>query len=162
MWGACRTITKTYSTSSGDGSLFSILFESPELSFVLFVKGKVAKHRIFTSPAQLAASVTIMTEQIELFAIDNPCIGRCESNKKGYCFGCLRNRTERQLWQKMTNTQKREVLRLIQGRKQRIEKRLLENSRQQTQFQQTHQSTQTISAEFIESKHTSGNLFDEW
>lgn len=103
-----------------------------------------------------------MTEQIELFAIDNPCIGRCESNKKGYCFGCLRNRTERQLWQKMTNTQKREVLRLIQGRKQRIEKRLLENSRQQKQFQQTHQSTQTISAEFIESKHASGNLFDEW
>ena len=33
-----------------------------------------------------------MNEQIELFDIDNPCIGVCTSNKKGYCFGCLRSR----------------------------------------------------------------------
>lgn len=62
-----------------------------------------------------------MTQQIELFDIANPCISVCTSNKKGYCFGCLRSRRERQLWLSMTNEQRREVLRLIAGRKQRIE-----------------------------------------
>lgn len=62
-----------------------------------------------------------MNQQFELFEIANPCIGVCQSNKKGYCFGCLRSRTERQLWLKMSDEQKREVLRLIVGRRQRIE-----------------------------------------
>ena len=62
-----------------------------------------------------------MQNQIELFAVENPCIGVCRSNKKGYCFGCLRSRAERQMWFQMTNEQRREVLRLIVGRKQRIE-----------------------------------------
>ena len=62
-----------------------------------------------------------MNQQFELFEIANPCIGLCQSNKKGYCFGCLRNRTERQLWHDMTTEQQREVLRLIVGRKLRIE-----------------------------------------
>ena len=62
-----------------------------------------------------------MNQQFELFEIANPCIGVCQSNKKGYCFGCLRNRTERQLWHEMTTEQRREVLRLISGRKLRIE-----------------------------------------
>ena len=62
-----------------------------------------------------------MLDQIELFEIENPCVGICQSNKKGYCFGCLRSRPERQLWLKMTNEQKREVLRLIAGRRKTIE-----------------------------------------
>ena len=62
-----------------------------------------------------------MFNQLELFEIDNPCVGVCQSNKKGYCFGCLRSRQERQLWLKMTNEEKREVLRLIAGRRKRIE-----------------------------------------
>ncbi|MEJ6069614.1 DUF1289 domain-containing protein [Psychrobacter cryohalolentis] len=62
-----------------------------------------------------------MNQQFELFEIANPCIGLCKSNKKGYCFGCLRSRIERQLWHDMTTEQQREVLRLIAGRKQRIE-----------------------------------------
>jgi len=62
-----------------------------------------------------------MNQQIELFEIANPCIGVCTSNKKGYCFGCLRSRPERKLWLSMNNEQRREVLRLIVGRKQRIE-----------------------------------------
>ena len=62
-----------------------------------------------------------MNQQFELFDITNPCIGVCTSNKKGYCFGCLRSRTERQLWHDMTTEQRREVLRLISGRKLRIE-----------------------------------------
>ena len=62
-----------------------------------------------------------MNQQFELFEIANPCIGVCQSNKKGYCFGCLRSRPERQLWHEMTTEQRREVLRLIAGRRQRIE-----------------------------------------
>ena len=62
-----------------------------------------------------------MNQQFELFEIANPCIGLCKSNKKGYCFGCLRSRPERQLWLNMTNEQRREVLRLVSGRRQRIE-----------------------------------------
>ena len=62
-----------------------------------------------------------MNQQFELFEIANPCIGVCRSNKKGYCFGCLRSRTERQRWHDMTTEQQREVLRLISGRKLRIE-----------------------------------------
>lgn len=62
-----------------------------------------------------------MNQQFELFEIANPCVGLCQSNKKGYCFGCLRSRTERQLWHDMTTEQQREVLRLIAGRKLRIE-----------------------------------------
>ena len=62
-----------------------------------------------------------MKQQFELFEIANPCIGVCRSNKKGYCFGCLRSRTERQRWHDMTTEQQREVLRLIVGRRQRIE-----------------------------------------
>ena len=45
----------------------------------------------------------------------------CTINKQGCCFGCLRSRTERQLWHDMTTEQQREVLRLIAGRKLRIE-----------------------------------------
>ena len=62
-----------------------------------------------------------MNQQFELFEIANPCIGVCQSNKKGYCFGCLRSRIERQRWHHMTTEQQREVLRLIVGRRQRIE-----------------------------------------
>lgn len=62
-----------------------------------------------------------MNQQLELFDIKNPCIGVCQSNNEGYCFGCLRSRTERQLWYKMSPEQRREVLRLLVGRQQRIE-----------------------------------------
>ncbi|MBP2279732.1 putative Fe-S protein YdhL (DUF1289 family) [Psychrobacter sp. PL19] len=61
-----------------------------------------------------------MNQQFELFEIINPCIGVCRSNKKGYCFGCLRSRPERQLWHDMTTGQRRDVLRLISARRQRI------------------------------------------
>ena len=71
-----------------------------------------------------------MTQQIELFDIDHPCIGVCTSNKKGYCFGCLRSRTERQLWLSMSTEQRRDVLRLIVRRKQRIEQMRLVKGQQ--------------------------------
>lgn len=77
-----------------------------------------------------------MSGQIELFDIDNPCIGVCKSNKKGFCFGCLRSRTERQLWLSMSMEQRREVLRLIIGRKQRLEQmRLLKGQQLDFDFE---------------------------
>lgn len=57
--------------------------------------------------------------QAELFNIDSPCVQVCEMDDKGYCKGCLRNRTERQLWHAMNNEQKRQVLRLLFGRRQK-------------------------------------------
>ena len=45
----------------------------------------------------------------------------CTTNKTNYYFGCLRSRTERQLWHDITAEQQLEVLRLIAGRKLRIE-----------------------------------------
>ena len=62
-----------------------------------------------------------MTQQIELFDIASPCVSVCTSNKKGYCFGCLRSLTERQLWLGMTDKQPREVLKLRLGREWRIQ-----------------------------------------
>ena len=62
-----------------------------------------------------------MNQQFELFDIKNPCVSVCQSNNEGYCFGCLRSRTERQLWLSMSTEQRREVLKLIVGRQQRIE-----------------------------------------
>ncbi|WP_201558911.1 DUF1289 domain-containing protein [Psychrobacter sp. 72-O-c] len=74
-----------------------------------------------------------MNQQFELFEIANPCIGVCQSNKKGYCFGCLRSRPERQLWHSMTTEQRRDVLRLIVGRKLRIEQ-LRQRKNEQLRF----------------------------
>lgn len=71
--------------------------------------------------------------QIELFNIESPCIGKCQSNKKGYCFGCLRSREERQHWFDMSNEQRREVIRLINGRRQRIEN-MRRRQREQIEF----------------------------
>lgn len=60
--------------------------------------------------------------QLEFFDIPSPCVGICEVNNKGYCKGCLRSRDERLYWLRFTPTQKREVVRLCQARKTRIER----------------------------------------
>lgn len=60
--------------------------------------------------------------QLEFFDIPSPCIGVCEVNNRGYCKGCLRSRDERLYWLQLSNTQKREVVRLCQQRKARIER----------------------------------------
>lgn len=60
-------------------------------------------------------------EQLEIFPLQSPCIGVCEVNNKGYCKGCLRSREERFNWQKMTQAQQQEVMRLCRDRKRRVE-----------------------------------------
>lgn len=63
-----------------------------------------------------------MSGQIELFAIDNPCVGVCQANAKGYCVGCLRSRDERAKWYQMNDEQKRVVLRLLALRHKKLGK----------------------------------------
>lgn len=60
--------------------------------------------------------------QLEFFDIPSPCIGVCEVNNRGYCKGCLRSRDERLHWLQLTTLQKREVIRLCQQRKVRVQK----------------------------------------
>jgi predicted Fe-S protein YdhL (DUF1289 family) len=59
--------------------------------------------------------------QLEFFVIPSPCIGVCELNSKGYCKGCLRSREERLHWLQFDDEQKRQVIRLCQARKVRVQ-----------------------------------------
>lgn len=59
--------------------------------------------------------------QFELFAIDTPCIGVCTMNKKGYCIGCLRNRSERQTWHTLSDGDKHKILIRITKRQKRLQ-----------------------------------------
>ncbi|WP_338882477.1 DUF1289 domain-containing protein [Xenorhabdus sp. TH1] len=60
-----------------------------------------------------------MAEQLEFFAIPNPCRGVCESDPRGFCRGCYRSREERFIWMKLSDGEKREILRLCHQRKLR-------------------------------------------
>ena len=57
-----------------------------------------------------------MPEQLEFFPIVSPCRGICQTDEQGYCRGCLRSRDERFNWQRLSDTQKQEVLRLCRQR----------------------------------------------
>ena len=59
-------------------------------------------------------------QQLEFFEIPSPCIGVCEANNKGYCKGCFRSRDERLYWLKLSEAEKRQVVRLCQQRKVRV------------------------------------------
>ncbi|KDN14692.1 hypothetical protein BGI40_01310 [Snodgrassella communis] len=65
-------------------------------------------------------------EQLEFFVIPSPCRGVCESNHKGYCKGCLRNRNERLYWLRLSDMQKHNVLRLCAMRRRKLEQLLLQ------------------------------------
>ncbi|AOM40294.1 DUF1289 domain-containing protein [Xenorhabdus hominickii] len=57
-----------------------------------------------------------MAEQLEFFVIPNPCQGICESDVRGFCRGCYRSREERFMWMKLSNSEKRKILRLCHQR----------------------------------------------
>ncbi|HIF9069539.1 TPA: DUF1289 domain-containing protein [Photobacterium damselae] len=59
-------------------------------------------------------------EQLDFFTVPSPCVGRCESNNRGYCKGCYRSRDERYQWLSLTNDQKRQVIKLCRQRYLRI------------------------------------------
>lgn len=68
-------------------------------------------------------------EQQELFPLSSPCIGVCESNNRGYCKGCLRNRDERLYWLQMNNLQKHHIIRLCQARRRKLEQLALKDNK---------------------------------
>ncbi|MEQ1962134.1 DUF1289 domain-containing protein [Xenorhabdus khoisanae] len=57
-----------------------------------------------------------MAEQLEFFAIPNPCRGICESDSRGFCRGCYRSREERFIWMKLSDGEKRKILHLCHYR----------------------------------------------
>lgn len=57
-----------------------------------------------------------VAEQLEFFPLQSPCRGICQSDDRGFCRGCLRSREERFNWQTMSDSQKRDVLRLCRQR----------------------------------------------
>lgn len=76
-----------------------------------------------------------MSQQLEFFGIPSPCRGVCQSDTRGYCLGCFRNRNERFQWMTMSDTQKRDVLRLCHQRslsrnRKRVEKNGLDPQQQ--------------------------------
>lgn len=58
-------------------------------------------------------------EQLSFFEIPSPCIGVCETDSRGYCKGCFRNRDERFNWQTFSDSKKYDVIRLCKQRKRR-------------------------------------------
>ena len=60
-------------------------------------------------------------QQVDLFPVDNPCVGVCQSNAKGYCLGCLRSRTERQRWNDMMPAEKMRVIDVCALRRAKLE-----------------------------------------
>lgn len=59
-------------------------------------------------------------EQFELFRIESPCRGVCQSSAKGFCKGCLRSREERFHWHDLNEVQRRQVIQLCKARWQRL------------------------------------------
>lgn len=57
-----------------------------------------------------------MAQQLEFFEIPSPCRGICQADDRGYCRGCMRSRDERFSWIKLSDPQKRDVLRLCRQR----------------------------------------------
>lgn len=58
-----------------------------------------------------------MAEQLEFFSIPSPCQRICQTDSKGYCIGCFRNRNERFNWLSFSEQEKHHILRLCQQRK---------------------------------------------
>ncbi|WP_224552475.1 DUF1289 domain-containing protein [Pectobacterium versatile] len=63
-----------------------------------------------------------MPEQLELFAVLNPCSGICQTDERGYCRGCFRSRNERFSWNQMSDMQKQDILRLCRQRMKRLQR----------------------------------------
>lgn len=79
-------------------------------------------------------------EQIEIFEIPSPCVGVCQANNRGYCLGCFRSREERFQWNSLTNSQKRQVIKLCKQREKRIKQKAADA---QSSNNQTPQDNQT-------------------
>lgn len=50
------------------------------------------------------------SEQLEIFPIESPCVGVCQSGDNGFCKGCGRSRDERLHWLSLDDPIKRKIL----------------------------------------------------
>lgn len=57
-----------------------------------------------------------MAEQLGVLSRPEPVPGICQSDERGFCRGCFRSRDERFNWNKMSDGEKQEVLRLCRQR----------------------------------------------
>ncbi len=57
--------------------------------------------------------------QLEFFDIPSPCVSVCETDEKGLCLGCFRNRDERLNWNNFTSDDKQKVIKRCKQRKKR-------------------------------------------
>jgi hypothetical protein len=57
--------------------------------------------------------------QLEFFDVPSPCVSVCQTDDKGQCLGCFRNRDERLNWINFTSDDKQKVIRRCQQRKKR-------------------------------------------
>ena len=58
-------------------------------------------------------------QQLEIFDIESPCIGVCQSGPTGYCLGCFRSREERLHWTKLDTPVKSKIVKACALRKKR-------------------------------------------
>ena len=84
---------------------------------------------VFTVDESGHAEVSV-AEQLEFFPIQSPCRGICQVDERGYCRGCMRTRDERFNWQKMSDAQKQDVIRLC---RQRLLRKLRANKPSETE-----------------------------
>ena len=57
--------------------------------------------------------------QLEFFDVPSPCVSVCETDVKGLCLGCFRNRDERLNWNSFTSDDKQKVIKRCKQRKKR-------------------------------------------
>jgi len=57
--------------------------------------------------------------QLEFFDVPSPCVSVCETDEKGLCLGCFRNRDERLNWNSFTSDDKQKVIKRCKQRKKR-------------------------------------------
>ncbi|WP_158971056.1 DUF1289 domain-containing protein [Paraglaciecola sp. L3A3] len=58
-------------------------------------------------------------KQIEIFEINSPCIGVCQSGPKGFCLGCFRSREERLHWNSLEQDVQSKIIKACGLRKKR-------------------------------------------
>lgn len=77
-----------------------------------------------------------MSEQLEFFPITDPCLGKCQFQNGEYCSNCFRNRNESLNWNKMSDSEKRNILQRCVLRRTRV-KRVLKKSSYEPDLQQS-------------------------
>jgi len=81
--------------------------------------------------------------QLEFFDVPSPCVSVCETDAKGLCLGCFRNRDERLSWNSFTSDDKQKVIKRCKQRKKRKDS-LAHNSQIKTKTIEVINEEQTL------------------